>query len=179
MATPMGQRWQLTVVWLPASRSPLLQSATGSSTSRRTRSFPSLKEETTPRSPILPLWMTLSSELSSRTSSESAAGPKVEYYCLILPQDTFQNARPNFSFLGSPEVAQIYLPRVGWGGVGLQVILMQISVQIGLNWNYKLEMSFATELIFQISICQNSLSSHGHITCSARHCCKYLKLFFK
>ena len=41
---------------------------------------------------------------------------------------------PNFSFLGSLEVAQIYLP--GWG-VGLTVIIMQISVQIVLNWNWQ------------------------------------------
>ena len=41
-------------------------------------------------------------------------------------------AIPNFSFLGSLEVAQVYLP--GWVGV-LTVIIIQVSVQIGLDWN--------------------------------------------
>ena len=43
---------------------------------------------------------------------------------------------PNFSFLGSLEVAQIYLP--GWPGgwVGLTVIIELVSVQIGLNWKW-------------------------------------------
>ena len=39
-------------------------------------------------------------------------------------------------------MAQIYLPgmglggRGGLGGVGLTVIIMQVSVQIGLNWKW-------------------------------------------
>ena len=33
----------------------------------------------------------------------------------------------------------MYLP----GGVGLKVIVMQVSVQIGLNKNYQLELSLA------------------------------------
>ena len=46
-----------------------------------------------------------------------------------------------FQMLFSLEVAQIYLP--WWGGVGglgwvgcFSVIIMQVSFQIGLNWNY-------------------------------------------
>ena len=37
------------------------------------------------------------------------------------------------SWTPSLEVAQIYLPGVG-GWVGLTVIIVQVSVQIGLNW---------------------------------------------
>ena len=44
-------------------------------------------------------------------------------------------------------MAQIYLPGDGWvggwGGVGLTVIIMQVSVQMGLYWNYQLELSLA------------------------------------
>ena len=48
---------------------------------------------------------------------------------------------PNFNFLVSLKVAQIYLPRMEWvGGLGLTVIIMQVSVQIELNWNYQLEL---------------------------------------
>ena len=52
----------------------------------------------------------------------------------------FWHAIPNFSFLGSLEVVQIYLPGWlggwlgGWVG-GLTVIIMQVSVIIGLNSN--------------------------------------------
>ena len=52
---------------------------------------------------------------------------------------------PNFSLLGGLEGAQIYLP--GVGGVGLKVIIRKISVQIGLNWNYQLELSLAMKEI--------------------------------
>ena len=49
---------------------------------------------------------------------------------------------PNFSFLVILEVVKINLPGWfggcggvgGWGGVGLTVILMQVLVQIRLNW---------------------------------------------
>ena len=47
---------------------------------------------------------------------------------------------PNFSCLGSIEVAQMYLSGVGgW----LYSAIMQVSVQIGINWNYQLELSEA------------------------------------
>ena len=52
---------------------------------------------------------------------------------------------PNFSFLGSLEVAQIYLFGVGWGG--FTVLIIQVSVQIGPNWNYQLELSLAKMML--------------------------------
>ena len=41
---------------------------------------------------------------------------------------------PDFSFLASLQVPQIYLLGVGWW-VGLTVIIMQVQVQTGVNWN--------------------------------------------
>ena len=48
---------------------------------------------------------------------------------------------PNFSFLSGSNI----LVRVGWGGVGgFTLIIMQVSVQIGLNLT-GLELSLATK----------------------------------
>ena len=65
-----------------------------------------------------------------------------------------------FSFLGlgSLAVAQIYLPGWDWVG-GFTVIIMQVSVQIGLNWNYQLELSLAKYLSVDRKACVDDFVS--------------------
>ena len=56
---------------------------------------------------------------------------------------------PNFSFLGSLEVTQIYLP--GWGGWSHTDYMTNLSSRLNLHWTGKLELSLAKSKIVNIS----------------------------